>query len=348
MIIYLLAFLTAFFITLYLTPKVIAFAKKIGATDQPSERKIHKVPIPRLGGMAIFGGLAIAICLTLLYGKLFHTHIDQKLIHGIFYGSLIVFLIGVVDDFHSLPAWFKLVGQVVAALVTIHYKVEISFFGNPWGGIVELGFWTLPITVFWLVGVTNATNLIDGLDGLASGVISIASIALFVVALRTHQIESAIFLIALSGATLGFLRYNFFPAKIFLGDSGSYTLGFVLAAATIAGVLKTTLVVALVLPFLILGVPIYDTASAIYRRIKHKRPVFQPDKEHLHHGLLSAGFSQRESVLIIYLGCVLLSMAALASTILGMKQGIIVLFFIVTALFVAISKMRETNRNDQN
>ncbi len=343
MLIYLITFALAFLVTLALTPKISVLALKWGAADQPSARKIHLYPIPRLGGMAIFGGLVVGVGTTLLLGHLLGMHLELNLIAGIFWGGLLVFAIGVVDDLRGLPAWFKLAGQVVAALIAIYFKVEITFFSGPGGGILALGLLSLPITLFWLVGVTNAINLIDGLDGLASGITAICSITLFVVALRAHQVESAILLLALSGATLGFLRYNFFPARIFLGDSGSYLLGFVLAAATVAGVLKTTLVLALILPILILGIPIYDTTSTILRRMINKRPVFQPDKEHLHHGLLSAGFSQREAVLTIYLGCVFLSLAALTATILPPKQTLVVLVVLMTALYVAVAKIRESN-----
>jgi UDP-GlcNAc:undecaprenyl-phosphate GlcNAc-1-phosphate transferase len=182
---------------------------------------------------------------------------------------------------------------------------------NPFNGLWPLGFVAVPITLFWLVGMTNAMNLIDGLDGLATGVTSISAITLFIVALRTHQLGAALVMLALAGAALGFLRYNFNPASIFLGDAGSYFLGFVLAAASIIGVFKTTLVVALIIPILILGVPIFDTAFAILRRLKEKKNLFVADDQHIHHLLLRAGLTHREAVMSIYIACLLLSIIAL-------------------------------------
>jgi UDP-GlcNAc:undecaprenyl-phosphate GlcNAc-1-phosphate transferase len=193
----------------------------------------------------------------------------------------------------------------------IWFGVEINFFSNPLNGILSIGFWGIPLTLLWVVGITNAMNLIDGLDGLAAGVTAISCLALFFVALRTHQLGAAVLILALGGAVLGFLRYNFFPASIFLGDSGSMVLGFILATASVIGVLKTTLVVALFIPVLILGVPIFDTLFAIGRRLKERRHPFEADNRHIHHMLLRAGFNQREAVLSIYIVCFLLSFIAL-------------------------------------
>jgi UDP-GlcNAc:undecaprenyl-phosphate GlcNAc-1-phosphate transferase len=205
----------------------------------------------------------------------------------------------------------KLAWQIVATLVVIMFGAEINFISNPFNGILPLGLFAIPLTLIWVVGVTNAMNLIDGLDGLAAGVTAIASFSLFFVALRTHQIGAAILMLALIGATLGFIRYNFFPAKIFLGDSGSLFLGFILAFASIIGVLKTTLVVALIVPILILGVPIFDTLFAIGRRLSKGKHPFEADNKHIHHLLLRAGFNKREAVLAIYAVCFILSIIAL-------------------------------------
>jgi UDP-GlcNAc:undecaprenyl-phosphate GlcNAc-1-phosphate transferase len=176
---------------------------------------------------------------------------------------------------------------------------------------MTIGILSIPLTLLWVVGITNAINLVDGLDGLATGVTAISALTLFFVALRTHQIGAAILLLALFGACLGFLRYNFFPASVFLGDSGSMLLGFILAAASVIGVLKTTLVAALIVPVLILGVPIFDTLFAIGRRLKDGKHPFEADNKHIHHLLLRAGFNKREAVLWIYLTCFLLSFIAL-------------------------------------
>jgi UDP-GlcNAc:undecaprenyl-phosphate GlcNAc-1-phosphate transferase len=205
----------------------------------------------------------------------------------------------------------KLCWQVAATLLVIWFGVEINFIQVPFNGLLPIGLLAIPLTLLWVVGLTNALNLIDGLDGLAAGVTAISTMTLFFVALRTHQIGAAILLLALGGSALAFLRYNFFPAKIFLGDSGSLFLGFVLATSSIIGVFKTTLVVALLVPLLILGVPIFDTLFAIGRRLKNKKHPFEADNKHIHHMLLRAGFNQREAVLAIYAVCFILSFIAL-------------------------------------
>ena len=191
----------------------------------------------------------------------------------------------------------------------------------------------MPITIFWIVGMTNAINLIDGLDGLASGVTAIASVALFFVALRTHQIGAAMIFLALAGAAIGFLKYNFNPASIFLGDSGSLFMGFILAAASVIGVLKSTLLISLIIPILILAVPIFDTASAIVRRLKAKAHIFKADNGHIHHRLLNAGLSQREAVMAIYFVCILLSSSALVVTFMNTVESL-GLFTVILAVAV--------------
>lgn len=305
-------FLIALVLTILLTPMVRSFAREIGAIDKPSDRKVHTIITPRIGGLAIYLGVLVAVLFGLLLGgasgMVFK---NPRPLLGILLGGSIVFLVGLVDDVRRLRSLTKLFWQIVGASVAIYFGVEISFISNPFNGLFPLGLIAVPLTLIWIVGMTNAINLIDGLDGLAAGVTAISSMTLFFVALRTHQVEAAFIMLAISGASLGFLRYNFFPASIFLGDAGSYFLGFMLAAAAIIGVFKTTLVVALVIPLLILGVPIFDTGLAILRRLKEKRNPFSADKEHIHHLLLRAGFTQREAVLSIYVACFLLSGIAL-------------------------------------
>jgi len=300
---YLLTFLAAFFVTYLLTPVVTQFASKINAVDVPGERKIHSIPIPRLGGIAIFIGYLTACLIANIYG--------YKINPGIIAGSAVLMFIGLIDDIKGVRATTKLICQIAAAFILIYYGVEITFISNPFNGIMVLGFFAVPLTLLWVVGMTNAINLIDGLDGLATGVCAISSMALFCVALRTHQIPTAIILLALAGTCLAFLRYNFSPASIFLGDSGAMLLGFNLAAAAITGVLKTTLVVALLIPLIILGVPIFDTLFAIFRRVKDKKHPFEADNKHIHHLLLRAGFNTRETVFAIYIVCFILSFIAL-------------------------------------
>ena len=311
MLTFLLTFLIALVLTILLTPMVRSFAPEIGAIDKPAERKVHTINIPRTGGLAIYFGFLAAVLFGLLWGGASGTIFQPRPILGVLLGGTIVMLVGLVDDIRGMRALTKLLWQVVGAGVAIYFGVEISFISNPFNGLFPLGFIAIPLTVLWLVGMTNAINLIDGLDGLAAGVTAISASTLFIVALRTHQLGAALIMLAIAGAALGFLRYNFFPASVFLGDAGSYFLGFVLAAAAIIGVFKTTLVVALVIPLLILGVPIFDTTFAIFRRISEKKSPLAADNKHIHHWLLRAGFSQREAVFAIYIACFLLSFCAL-------------------------------------
>jgi UDP-GlcNAc:undecaprenyl-phosphate GlcNAc-1-phosphate transferase len=306
MLIFLLAFLIALILTISLTPVVRSFAPCIGAVDRPAERKIHIASVPRLGGVAIYFGFMAALLVGIFLIK-----VNPRPILGIMLGGSVVMLTGLLDDIRGLRPLTKLFWQIIGAAVAIYFGVEINFVTNPFNGLSPLGYAAVPLTVLWLVGMTNAINLIDGLDGLAAGVIAISAATLFFVALRTHQLGAALVLLSLSGAAIGFLRYNFFPASIFLGDAGSYFLGFVIAGASIIGVFKTTLVVALVVPVLILGVPIFDTTFAILRRLKDKKSPFSADNRHIHHLLLRAGLTHREAVMSIYIACFLLSFSAL-------------------------------------
>src|SRR3989344_3769856 len=244
MLTFLLTFLIALILTILLTPMVCSFAPEIGAIDKPSARKVHTTNTPRTGGIAIYFGFLVAVLFGLLFlGGVRGSVINQRPILGILLGGSIVLLLGLLDDIYRLKSWFKFLVQLAAAGAAIYFGVEISFFSNPLNGLVPLGLLAIPLTLLWIVGMTNAVNLIDGLDGLAAGVTAISAGTLFLVALRTHQLGAALLMLALAGAALGFLRYNFNPASIFLGDSGSYFLGFILAAASIIGVFKTTLVV---------------------------------------------------------------------------------------------------------
>ncbi len=312
MYIFPICFVAGFLLTVFATPVAKKLALRIGAVDTPNERKIHNEIIPRLGGLAIYIGFIVSLAIGLLFIYLNKTSVNLTPIFGIIVGSTIILILGVVDDIKSLQPRTKFFWQMVAALIVYFMGVEISYLTNPFNGGFMLPFYiSLPLTLFWIVGVTNAINLIDGLDGLAAGVTAISAGTFFFVALTTYSYGAALIMLVLCAASLGFLKFNFFPAKIFLGDSGSLLLGFVLATASIMGVFKTTLVVALIIPLLILGVPIFDTLFAIGRRVKDKQSPFKADNKHIHHMLMRAGFSQREAVLSIYIVCFLLSFTAL-------------------------------------
>lgn len=297
---YVVTVLTAWLGTDLLIPWVTRLAYALGKVDKPGGRKVHQTPIPRLGGVAIFCGFVLALGMLewLQPDTFFRTGAPWL---GTVAGATVVFALGILDDLFTLPAKFKLLVQIGAALLAFYMGVRIEFVSNPFGGMILLPTAvSAGITVFWLVGITNTINLIDGLDGLAAGVTTIAAITLGILALQTDQVFSALIALTLAGATIGFLRYNFNPAKIFMGDSGSLFMGFILACLSVTGVLKAAAAVTLILPLLILGVPILDTAFAILRRSLQGRPIFEPDRGHLHHRLLGAGLSQRRAVLLIY------------------------------------------------
>ena len=332
---FLVTLLVAWLATDLLIPWVTRLAYSLGRVDQPDARKVHTTPIPRLGGVAIFLGffIAIAVIELLVVGPLFPR---TGPFMGLLAGASIIFLLGIVDDLRPLPATLKLVIQIVAASVAVALGVRIEVLSNPMGGMLILPMsLSVGLTIFWLVGITNTINLIDGLDGLAGGVSLIAASTTALIAFQTKQPALALLALALVGATIGFLRYNWNPAKIFMGDSGSLFLGFVLAAISVIGLLKVAATAALLVPILILGVPIFDTAFAIVRRAIQRRPIFSPDRGHLHHRLLGLGFSQRRAVVIIYAICLLLGGTALA--LFDIQEGVAVLFTALAILIWAFS-----------
>jgi len=286
-------------------PWVTRFAYRFGRVDPVDARKVHTVPIPRLGGIAIFLGVVASLLLVenLVPGQ--HLLVGGPF-RGLAAGAGLVFLLGIVDDLHPLSARVKLAGQLAAAVLAFKLGLRIEFLSWIDGGLLTfpelagLPLISLGITAFWLVGISNTINLVDGLDGLAAGITLIGALALVTIAIQTGQILPATLALALLGGTIGFLRYNFNPAKIFMGDGGSLFLGFMLAGISVMGVFKLVTAAALALPLLIVGVPIVDTTFAILRRLWNRQPVFAPDRGHLHHRLLGAGLSHRTTVIFIY------------------------------------------------
>lgn len=296
------AFFLALVISCIVTPLVRKLAIKIGAVDQPNARKVHKTPIPRLGGLAIYLSFIITIICVL--------PIDAQ-IYGLLLGATLIAVLGVIDDLVELSPKIKLVGQILAACVLVYFDVRISNLTIPFQGMVFLNSWLSGIlTVIWVVGIVNTVNLIDGLDGLAAGTSAITALTLCLVGLMKGQFIAAVMSLALMGGALGFLKYNFNPAKIFMGDTGSMFLGFTLAAVSIEGALKSTATIALIVPILALGFPIFDTTIAIVRRYLNNAPIFQADKGHFHHKLVERGLSQKQAVLFIYGICAFLCGAA--------------------------------------
>jgi UDP-GlcNAc:undecaprenyl-phosphate GlcNAc-1-phosphate transferase len=293
-----IGFAAACLISLVLTPLVKRFAFWVGAVDAPNHRKVHTRIMPRLGGLAIFLAFVGAYFIV---SPAFNTF-NRDAAMGLLLGGLVIVITGALDDRFQLSPKWKLFGQLIAAGIVVAFGLRIDFLNVPFVHAWNLIAWiSIPLTVFWIVGVTNAINLIDGLDGLSAGVSGIATATIMVLALMMG--ESGITVVLLSavllGSIVGFLFYNFHPAKIFMGDSGALFLGFSLATFSIMGFKQATLISFLV-PLLILGVPLSDTFFAILRRYVNKMPISAPDKSHLHHCLLQLGFSHRKTVLIIY------------------------------------------------
>ena len=300
----LVAFFVAAAIVFTITPTVGNIARRMGAMDEPDARKIHADPTPRLGGLAIYFGFIIPALLFLPLTN------EMK---GVLVGASVITLFGAVDDFRGTGPLVKFSGQFLAAGCLIWYGVRVDYFSVPYFGTVELSS-TLAIilTLIWVVTLINIVNFIDGMDGLAAGVCTIAAGTFAIIAISMGRYDAGILAAILAGTTLGFLRHNFFPASIFMGDSGSMLLGFVLAAVTVHGVLKSVAAVTLVIPLLIMGVPIFDLSLTIMRRMKNHQNIFQPDRGHLHHRLFNIGYSQRKAVLVLYAWCTMMSSLALS------------------------------------
>ena len=313
------------------TPIVKSFAYKLGAIDVPKDaRRMHKVPIPRMGGLAIFLGFIISI---LIFGQ-----IDEQM-KGILLGSVIIVVMGIIDDITPLRAGLKFIVQIFAALIPVFYGVQITCISNPnifsanpyW----DFGWLSIPITVLWIVGLTNAVNLIDGLDGLAIGVSSISALTMLAIAILVAEPQVAIAMAALVGACIGFMPYNLNPAKIFMGDTGSTFLGYILACITIQGLFKFYAVISFVVPFLILGLPIFDTMFAIIRRISHGQNPMAPDRSHVHHRLIDMGLNQKQAVAVLYVISGILGLSAVVLATSGELKALLCLVSLLIACLVA-------------
>lgn len=326
-------FVAALVLVILLTPFVIRLAHLIGAVDHPNERKVHTKIMPRLGGLAIF--LAFAggfVAISPVFG-LIDTGMKANTVWGILIGGAIVVLTGVLDDRYDLKPKYKLLGIIAAALVVVAFGMKVEFINLPivGSGHVLADWLSIPITIFWIVGVTNAINLIDGLDGLAAGVSAISVGTILVLAVMMGNVTVILLCAVLLGCILGFLFFNFHPAKIFMGDSGALFLGFAIATLSILGFKQATLV-SFVIPLFIIAVPFSDTIFAIIRRKLNRKPWNAADKNHLHHCLMRLGLSHRQTVLAIYglslvfgLLAILLSQAAQWVTVLAV---IVVLFLV--------------------
>ena len=334
----------ALLVSFALTPLVKRLAHKIGAVDIPKdERRMHKEPIPRLGGLAIFIGCIVAI--------LAFAEIDSHL-RGILIGASIIVAVGIVDDIRPLGAGIKLILQIVSALIAVGHGVLIQTIANPLpfgGDYWDFGTWAIPITVIWIVAVTNSVNLIDGLDGLADGVSTIGALTMLVIALLMGDIPMAIICGALVGACVGFIPYNMNPAKIFMGDTGSTFLGYMLATVSVLGLFKLYAIISFIVPFIILGFPIYDTASAFTRRILKGQNPMKADRSHTHHKLIDMGMNQKQAVATLYMISGVLGLCAVMIVSSGYVKVILsVAALVVTAFTVArIARYPHEHKKDQ-
>ncbi|MEG0824849.1 MAG: MraY family glycosyltransferase [Oscillospiraceae bacterium] len=338
------ALLVAALVSFIITPVVKAFAQKVGAVDVPKDgRRMHDHPIARMGGLAIVLGFMLSVILF----------VDiTKPMQGMLLGGVIIVVLGIFDDIYSLPAMFKFVVQIVAALVAVLSGNVISVLSNPnvfsanpyW----DLGALAIPITVIWIVALTNAVNLIDGLDGLAVGVSTISSMTLLVIAMAFSEGEVALLMAALAGACIGFMPYNMNPAKIFMGDTGSTFLGFILATVSIQGLFKFPMIISFAVPFLMLGLPIFDTAFAFIRRIAHGQNPMHADRSHVHHRLIDMGFSQKQAVAVLYMISAILGLSAVVLTTGGPLKAMLLLLALCAAGGVSARIFVVNNEKKQN
>lgn len=317
-------------LVLALTPLVRRLVIRFGYLDVPTDRKVHTLALPQLGGIAIFISFTVAASLgALVLG-------GRELVVGLgalCAAGLIVVALGVYDDLLGASARVKLPVQIIAALIIVGSGFRIHSIANPVGGVIQLTWMSVPLSIIWLVAFMNALNLIDGLDGLAAGIAAIAAGTLFVGGLMFANQFASLLMAALFGACVAFLCYNFHPASIFMGDTGSLFLGLVLGTVGLAGGGKSVALVVLLMPLTALGVPLIDTMLAIFRRTARRRYIFAGDKEHIHHRLLGLGFSHRQVVLILYGLAALLGMVALA---LATANRTIIFFFSATAAGFAV------------
>jgi UDP-GlcNAc:undecaprenyl-phosphate GlcNAc-1-phosphate transferase len=295
----------ALLIVVLLTPAVGGMARILGVVDQPGGRRVNRRAVPRLGGLGLFFGIFVPALAFLPLGS------ETR---GLLLGAAVATTVGAIDDFRGLAWWEKLGGQIAAAAIPTGFGIWVHRFTFPIIGVHALPEWVgVSLTIFWIVAIMNMVNFLDGLDGLAAGVCAISGFTFCVIALSLERPRPALLAAVVFGACLGFLRHNFYPARIIMGDSGALLLGFTLGALSVQGLLKTAAVATLLFPLLVLAVPIIDTSFVVAKRLKYGRPVFAADRSHLHHRFLNIGFSQARAALTMWAWCAILAGAALAT-----------------------------------
>ena len=332
----LLALVSALVMSFAATPLVKIFAEKIGAMDVPNEaRRIHDHPIPRMGGLAIFLGFILSV---VLFADI------TKPVQGILFGAIVIVAVGAIDDIVNLPAWIKFIVQIVAAGIAVAHGVVIENLMNPffWSDVdhLALHFLSIPVSIVWIVAITNSVNFIDGLDGLAVGVSAIDSVTMLVIAMIVADGNVAIILAALAGACVGFMPYNLNPARIFMGDTGALLLGYILATVSVLGLFKFYAVISFAVPLLILAVPLFDTVFAFFRRIAKGQNPMTADRGHFHHRLLNLGLSQKHAVAILYSISAVLGLSAVVITTSGELKMLILVVAVTLACIIGVFAMR--------
>lgn len=321
-------------ISLIITPILIRYAKKLNITDKPNQRKVHKDPIPTIGGLAIF--ISFLAGLVILQPE---SHYHAAIITG----AALIIALGMLDDVYELPAKVKFITQLIAASLVVFWGgLQVEFINLPFGGQVEFGFLSSVVTILWIVGVTNAINLIDGLDGLAGGVSLIALFTISCMAIIMGDVYVATMALILLFSTGGFLRYNFFPAKIFMGDTGALFLGFMISVLALLG-FKNVTIISFIIPIFILGVPISDTLIAIVRRLINKQPLSSPDSSHIHHRLVKFGFTHKQTVLFIYGLSMMFSVAAILFSMTTVSGSVMIFIIALLTLQVLIENLELIN-----
>ena len=342
----LIAFMLAFAISFLMTPVAKKIAFKVGAIAKPRKRDMHSKPIPRMGGIAIFTGFMLSF-LTIIW-KMPLTNLKQ--IIGITLGCGIIFILGFFDDIYELNAKIKFIIQILAATIVALCDIRIDFFSIPFIGDnpVSSNLLSIPATIIWLVAITNAVNLIDGLDGLAAGVSSIASLCLMVLSIKAGYPPATLLTATLAGSCLGFLPYNFNPASIFMGDTGSTFLGFTLGITSVLGLLKGYTVATIFIAVLVLGLPIFDTACAIIRRFLAGKPIMSADRGHLHHRLVDNGYTHKQAVVTLYGVSGILGLTAIAFFNHNLKFAVLVFIAMALLLYFTIKKMTTFNKDKED
>lgn len=325
------AFLIALIVTCVSTPFIKILAEHIGAIDVPKDgRRMHVTPVARLGGLAIFIGFCISVLIN-------YQEMDLQFV-GILGGALILVVLGIFDDIYDLNPWIKLLVQTIAAVVpvacgiVVTYMTNFTFIGS--NQYIHFGILSAPITIIWIVGMINAVNWIDGLDGLAAGVSCIASLSMFLIAVMIGDPSVALILITVAGACLGFLPFNLNPAKIFMGDTGSMFLGYILAVMSVQGLFKFYAIVSFAVPFLVLGLPLFDSVFTIIRRLHSGKSPFYADRGHVHHRLIDMGLNQKQAVTVLYAVSIAMGITAVVLTTSGEIRA---LLFVITLVLASVT-----------